>query len=183
MGTKLRMRCLALLAVAILVMAGQQLVSGDEVEFDSWLQDMAETSDVDDTDLPPAQDADAVTGAWKGDASELLSQDKDGSLKNKHPKWNGDSIGVQPKPTGKPTKVVVSQDGKGDYTTINAAIDAIPYKSTHRTIIHIKAGVYKYPPSPLPHFLSAAAAALTCSLDTAGSDSSIPWLQREDHHQ
>jgi hypothetical protein len=177
MGTKLRMRCLALLAVATLVMADQQLVSGDEVEFDSWLQDMAETSDVDDTDLPPAQDADAVTGAWKGEASELLSQDKDGSLKNKHPKWNGDSIGVQPKPTGKPTKVVVSQDGKGDFTTINAAIDAIPYKSTHRTVIHIKAGVYKYFPSPL------FSAALTCSLDTAGSDSSIPWLQREDHHQ
>lgn len=142
---KLRMRCLALVAVATLAMASQ-LASADEVEFDSWLYNMAATSD-DDSDLastPTSLDADPVTGVWKGGADELLSQTKDGALKNKHPKWNGDSIGVLPKPTGKATKVVVSQDGKGDYTTINEAVNAIPEKSTHRTIIHIKAGVYKY---------------------------------------
>ena len=142
---KLVMRYMALFAISTLVMASH-LTNGDDIDFDTWLNDMAATSD-DDSDVasaPPALDADAVTGVWKGGASELLSQTKDGALKNKHPVWNGDSIGVLPKPTGKPKKVVVSKDGKGDYTTINEAIAAMPYQTTYRTIIHIKAGVYKY---------------------------------------
>lgn len=117
-----------------------------DVEFDRWLQDMAETSDNDDVTTlssPPSSDADAVTGTWTGDVSVLTSnQDKDGSLKTL-PKVNRDSIGVLPKATGKPKKVVVSKNGKGDYTTITEALNDIPLHATYRTIIHIKAGVYK----------------------------------------
>ena len=38
--------------------------------------------------------------------------------------------------------LVVSQDGKGDYTTIQAALDAAPSQASERFIIFIKKGVY-----------------------------------------
>jgi pectinesterase len=38
---------------------------------------------------------------------------------------------------------VVSMDGKGNYTTIGAAIAAAPVRNTRRYVIHVKAGLYK----------------------------------------
>ncbi|XP_073004619.1 putative pectinesterase/pectinesterase inhibitor 45 [Typha latifolia] len=38
--------------------------------------------------------------------------------------------------------VVVAKDGSGDFTTISAAIDAVPSKYTGRYVIHVKEGVY-----------------------------------------
>lgn len=40
-------------------------------------------------------------------------------------------------------KIIVSQDGKGDYKTVQAAINAVPDSSASETIIYIKNGVYK----------------------------------------
>lgn len=153
--TKLTMRSVALALLATLVVASlQSMAAGEQyltipdsdMSFDEWLQYMAATSDNDDdvtATVESSPDADAATGTWAGGVSELTSsQDKDGSL-TKMPKVNRDSIGVLPKPTGKATKVVVAKNGKGDYTTITDALKDIPPHATHRTIIHIKAGVYK----------------------------------------
>lgn len=38
---------------------------------------------------------------------------------------------------------VVAQDGSGDFTTVQAAINAVPEMRTNRTRIHIKPGTYK----------------------------------------
>ncbi|KAG0612526.1 hypothetical protein M758_6G034400 [Ceratodon purpureus] len=145
MAKLIKMRSLAL-GLFIALLATAAMAAAQDGDFDQWLQYIAETSDNDDDatlSSPASPDADAVTGTWKGGVSELSSsQDKDGSL-TKMPKVNRDSIGVLPKPTGKPVKVVVSKDGKGDYTTITDAINAIPLHAKYRTIIHIKAGVYK----------------------------------------
>jgi len=125
--------------------------SSSDTDFNQWLQYMAETSDDDDASTP-------FTQPWSGEGSGLTaSQDKDGSL-TKIPKVNRDSIGVLPKPTGKAKKVVVAKNGKGDYTTINDAINDIPDHAKYRTIIHIKAGVYKlvHLPMHLLHLLRCA---------------------------
>ncbi|XP_068659388.1 pectinesterase 1 [Aristolochia californica] len=39
--------------------------------------------------------------------------------------------------------VTVAQDGSGNFTTIKAAVEAVPRKSKSRFVIHIKAGTYK----------------------------------------
>jgi pectinesterase len=39
--------------------------------------------------------------------------------------------------------MIVSLDGSGDFTSIQAAIDAVPEQSRDRTIIHIKNGLYR----------------------------------------
>lgn len=41
------------------------------------------------------------------------------------------------------TKKVVAQDGTGDFTTVQAAIDAVPDGNTNPVIIYIKKGIYK----------------------------------------
>lgn len=38
--------------------------------------------------------------------------------------------------------IIVAQDGSGDYTTIQPAIDAVPSNSSQRTVIYIKNGLY-----------------------------------------
>ena len=48
-----------------------------------------------------------------------------------------------PKPQGKSKKITVSKSGKDDFTTINAALDSIAEHTKHRTIIHIREGVYE----------------------------------------
>ncbi|MBQ5393463.1 MAG: hypothetical protein IIU62_00315, partial [Alistipes sp.] len=50
-----------------------------------------------------------------------------------------------PNPADRPdnVKFVVAQDGTGDFTTVQQAIDAIPSNSKSRQIIYIKAGTYK----------------------------------------
>jgi len=37
---------------------------------------------------------------------------------------------------------IVSQDGKGDYTTVQAALNAVPLNASQRYIIYIKKGIY-----------------------------------------
>nr|PNR54392.1 hypothetical protein PHYPA_008069 [Physcomitrium patens] len=139
------MRCAGLFAFAALAIVGFACADTSEPsqgEFTTWLKYMSDTSDNDAVDdVAPVAEADTVTGTWTG--GDLYNLDKDHGDEAKKPKVNRDSIGVLPKPTGKPKKVVVSQDGKGDFKTINEALDSIPLKSTHRTIIHIRAGVYK----------------------------------------
>ncbi|KAJ9173257.1 hypothetical protein P3X46_016413 [Hevea brasiliensis] len=39
----------------------------------------------------------------------------------------------------------VAQDGSGDYTTVQEAIDAVPLNNTSRTVIRVAPGVYKQP--------------------------------------
>ncbi|MQM23939.1 hypothetical protein Taro_057009 [Colocasia esculenta] len=46
-----------------------------------------------------------------------------------------------PGPVTKPD-AVVAKDGSGDYTTINAALEAVPKKSNTTFVIYVKAGVY-----------------------------------------
>lgn len=41
------------------------------------------------------------------------------------------------------TKKVVAKDGSGDFTTVHAAIDAVPDGNTSPVIIYIKKGIYK----------------------------------------
>ncbi|MCW3091698.1 MAG: pectin esterase [Ferruginibacter sp.] len=41
------------------------------------------------------------------------------------------------------TKKTVAQDGSGDFTTVQAAIDAVPDGNTKPVIIYIKKGIYK----------------------------------------
>lgn len=41
--------------------------------------------------------------------------------------------------------ITVSQDGSGDYRTVQEAIDAVPLCNTCRTIIRLSPGIYKQP--------------------------------------
>ena len=117
--------------------------------FNGWLQYVADTSD-DDTPLPspagtPGLSAALDTGSSQGngEGSDLHSKDKHKHKNNNKPKENRDSIGILPKPTGKPKKITVTKNGKGDFKTINEALASVTPHSKYRTIIHIKAGTYK----------------------------------------
>ncbi|XP_073042386.1 pectinesterase-like [Primulina eburnea] len=39
--------------------------------------------------------------------------------------------------------VIVAQDGSGNFTSINAALNVVPYRSLNRFVIYVKKGVYK----------------------------------------
>ena len=39
--------------------------------------------------------------------------------------------------------ITVDQSGKGDFTTVQQAIDSIPSNNNEWTVIHLRAGVYK----------------------------------------
>src|SRR6266849_441419 len=39
-------------------------------------------------------------------------------------------------------EITVSGDGSGDFKTVQKAIESVPEKSTDRTVIHIKPGIY-----------------------------------------
>lgn len=41
--------------------------------------------------------------------------------------------------------ITVSQDGTGDYGTVQDAIDAVPLGNTRRTVIRVAPGIYKQP--------------------------------------
>jgi hypothetical protein len=131
-------------------------------DFAAWLQEMTETSDSDDDETTPGA---ADTGS--DDIPNLSAggggkRGKDDDKKDKHhsssssssgkgssnskaspPKENYDSIGVKPPPTGTPKKITVGKNGKGDFKTINEALNSIKPGATYRTIIKIKAGVYE----------------------------------------
>ena len=68
--------------------------------------------------------------AWYGTWPQKL-------LAKSYPEWQKKNGTITAK-----TSLVVSQDGKGDYTSIQAAIDALPDSSAMLRTIHIKAGHY-----------------------------------------
>jgi pectinesterase len=39
----------------------------------------------------------------------------------------------------------VSQDGSGDFQTVQEAIDAVPFGNTRRTVIRVSPGIYRQP--------------------------------------
>jgi pectin methylesterase-like acyl-CoA thioesterase len=41
--------------------------------------------------------------------------------------------------------ITVSQDGTGDYGTVQDAVDAVPLGNTRRTVIRVAPGIYKQP--------------------------------------
>ncbi|WP_081417500.1 pectinesterase family protein [Paenibacillus sp. Soil522] len=55
----------------------------------------------------------------------------------------GESIGSYPAAAVPAHTIVVAKDGTGDFTTIQAAINAIPANNTKRTVIYIRNGVYR----------------------------------------
>src|SRR5438552_3567624 len=46
-------------------------------------------------------------------------------------------------PAGKAWKIIVAQNGTGDYKTVQSALDAIPSNSNKPVTIYIKKGIYK----------------------------------------
>lgn len=44
-----------------------------------------------------------------------------------------------------PFVLTVSQNGTGNYRTVQEAIDAVPLRNTRRTIIRISPGIYRQP--------------------------------------
>jgi hypothetical protein len=136
-------------------------IAANNDQFTQWLQAMAETSDSDDeaTDSGNNDNNFSNLAASSGHArtdnkahkrsrhsarSSGSHSSGSHSSKGSKTKENYDSIGVLPPPTGKPVKITVSKHGKGDYKTINEALNSIKPNANHRTIIKIKAGVYKY---------------------------------------
>jgi pectin methylesterase-like acyl-CoA thioesterase len=131
-------------------------IAANNDQFTQWLQAMAETSDSDD-EAPDSGSSDnnfsnlaASSGHARTDnkahkrSKHSARSSSSHSSKGSKTKENYDSIGVLPPPTGKPVKITVSKHGKGDYKTINEALKSIKPNTKHRTIIKIKAGVYKY---------------------------------------
>ena len=52
-------------------------------------------------------------------------------------------IGNTPVAQAATTKIIVAQDGSGNYTTVQAAVNAVPANNTTRVVIYIKNGTYK----------------------------------------
>lgn len=79
-----------------------------------------------------------------GTSSETFTNRVDTS--SRFPKWvkSGDRRLLQTTTTNETTKydLIVAQDGSGNYTTINEAVNAAPNASTTRFVIYIKAGAY-----------------------------------------
>jgi hypothetical protein len=130
-------------------------IAANNDQFTQWLQAMAETSDSDNEATDSSNDNNfsnlaASSGHARTDnkahkrSKHSARSSGSHSSKGSKTKENYDSIGVLPPPTGKPVKITVSKHGKGDYKTINEALDSIKPNANHRTIIKIKAGVYKY---------------------------------------
>ncbi|NDW09920.1 pectinesterase family protein [Dysgonomonas sp. 520] len=59
----------------------------------------------------------------------------------------GNEISVTTKATDPDVTKIISQDGSGDYTTVQAAFDAVPSNYTGRWIIKIKPGTYTERPT------------------------------------
>ncbi|GAA3269318.1 RICIN domain-containing protein [Dactylosporangium vinaceum] len=97
----------------------------------------------------------ATTGKYlvKSVASGLCISDRDGSTAGNNPiveetcsdiarmQWSFNSVtGSTTAPSG---SAVVAKDGSGQYSTIQAAVDAVPAGNTTRRVITIKAGTYR----------------------------------------
>ncbi|GLJ09579.1 hypothetical protein SUGI_0112230 [Cryptomeria japonica] len=75
----------------------------------------------------------------------LLAEDFVGSDEEGFPSWMsaGDRRLLQVNGVAMTANAVVALDGSGNFTTISAAVEAAPEKSTTRFVIYVKAGVYK----------------------------------------
>lgn len=108
-----------LCCTALIVVAAEE----EDDSMSKWLKVMADTSGSDaDPDYDSPYDNSYVAQA------------------------DGASVGMFvkfPKPQGKSRKITVSKSGKDDFTTINAALDSIAEHTKHRTVIHIREGVYE----------------------------------------
>jgi pectin methylesterase-like acyl-CoA thioesterase len=60
---------------------------------------------------------------------------------NSNKQWAFTPVGGTP--TGTPSTATVAKDGTGQYSTVQAAIDAVPAGNTTRRVITIKAGTYR----------------------------------------
>jgi pectinesterase len=87
-------------------------------------------------------------------ASGMCLSDKDGSTAGNNPivqetcsdiarmQWRFDYVsGTTSPPAG--GAATVAKDGTGTYTTVQAAINAVPANNTHRVVITIKPGIYR----------------------------------------
>ncbi|PNX88975.1 pectinesterase 31-like protein [Trifolium pratense] len=79
-----------------------------------------------------------------------------------------------------PFVLTVSQDGTGNYRTVQEAIDAVPLGNTHRTVIRISPGIYRQPlyVAKTKNFITFAG---LCPEDTV-----LTWnntANKIDHHQ
>ncbi len=93
----------------------------------------------------------AASGKYlvKSVATGLCISDKDGSTAGNNPiveetcsdisrmQWSFNAVGSTP------TTATVAKDGTGKYTTVQAAVDAVPANNTSRVTITIKAGTYR----------------------------------------
>ncbi|KAH7440755.1 hypothetical protein KP509_03G008900 [Ceratopteris richardii] len=95
----------------------------DEVTYDNWLQHMEKTS----------SPADEQPSAFNPD------DDSVGRGRNDIEIDDGGSAAA----TASTGSIVVSQDGDGNFKTVQAAVDSIPKGNTERIIILIKPGIYK----------------------------------------
>ncbi len=99
----------------------------------------------------------AVPGKYRvtGAATGLCVSDKDGSTAGNNPIVQEtcsdiarmqilfNLVGSAPVTTGTSSKPTVASDGSGTYTTVQAAINAVPTNNTARRVITIKPGTYR----------------------------------------
>jgi hypothetical protein len=129
MGVSCRKVQLLFTLLAVLCCTALIVVAAEEEDdsMSKWLKVMAETSGSDaDPDYDSPYENSYVA---QGDGAKT-----------------GASVGMFvkfPKPQGKSKKITVSKSGKDDFTTINAALDSIAEHTKHRTVIHIREGVYE----------------------------------------
>ncbi|XP_024372084.1 probable pectinesterase 53 isoform X2 [Physcomitrium patens] len=143
MGIARRRSALLLLLVSFVFCAAISVAADDDDNVDSWLKLMADTSGSDaDSDYDFETDDTPASDSVYGDSlvAEQDNHPADGT------KSGGASNGMFvkfPKPKGKSRKITVSKSGKDDFTTINAALDSIAEHEKHRTVIHIREGIYE----------------------------------------
>ncbi|XP_024386057.1 probable pectinesterase 53 isoform X3 [Physcomitrium patens] len=143
MGLLRRKLMLLLLLVAFTFAAVIADASGEDDNVDTWLKFMAETSGSDaDPDYDAETDGTPASGSHYENSfvTERDNHTPDGT--KSEATANGMFVKF-PKPKGKSRKITVSKFGKDDFITINAALDSIAEHERHRTVIHIREGVYE----------------------------------------
>ncbi|CAI0473656.1 unnamed protein product [Linum tenue] len=76
--------------------------------------------------------------------------------------------------------ITVAQDGTGDFTTVQAAVDIVPFGNNFRTVIRVGPGVYRQPVyvPKTKNFITLAG--------LRPEDTVLTWnnsVSRIDHHQ
>lgn len=71
-----------------------------------------------------------VMSVWGSDASAILKTKFDAPLLTEKIATN--------------RSIIVDIEGKGDYTSVQKAIDAVPAGNSNWIIVHVRKGIYKY---------------------------------------